>query len=126
MKKLLLATTAIVLSSPAFAWHQINIYNNTDPPVIQVKFKSPGIGPQKFPLDIGSHWIGTIGPLREDGGPCLRSLVVTLIDRLGEDVIATAAKSMDVCNEGWIAVTQTHVYPGGDTFVVTHGQGSGP
>lgn len=125
LKKLLLTITAIVMSSPAYAWHPIIIYNNTDPLIHLVKFKSPGIAPQKFVVDTASHWISAFGPLREDGGPCLRHLIITVIDRLGDDVIVSSATPMDVCNEGWINITQTHVYPGGDTFVVTHGQGSG-
>jgi hypothetical protein len=130
LKKLLLATAAstasFLISHPAFAWHPIVVSNNTDPTIVMVKFKSPGISPQKFSVDIGAHWVGVIGPLREDGGPCLRTLVITLIDRLGEDVAATSATPINVCIETWINVAQTHAYPGGDTFVATHGQGTGP
>ena len=121
------AILAMLTTTPAFAWHPIVIYNNTDPVVIKsVTFTAPGFNPVTFEVDVPIHSFRTFGPVPDQpGSPCLRHLVVDLILPAGVTPYA-APTPMDVCNEGWINVSFAHVYPGGDTVVITHGVGSGP
>jgi hypothetical protein len=129
LKKLLLATAAIVLSSPAFAWHEIVIYNKTNATIDLVKFKSPGasnVAPQRFFVKTPEQSFSVFGPLQDDGGPCLRTVIVVLTDKIGEDFRAAAGTQMNVCTEGFISVSYKNVPLGVDTFVVTHGIGTGP
>jgi hypothetical protein len=129
LKKLLLATTAAVLmSSPAFAWHPITITADTDPDeILSVFFTTPNRAAQSFPINMPglAGWWRTFGPLHEDGGPCLRKVHVVVSNLNLGQATEKSATLMNVCTETWIHVSGTWpsywLVPGATPLVVTHG-----
>lgn len=128
MFKPLVSAAAILaaLSSPAFAWHPISVWNETDPvEIVKVIFTTPGKNAQVFTLELpgGPGWFRTFGPLHDDGGPCLRTLTVVVAAPVFGWATQAAPKPMNVCTESSILVRGT--WPGGNMpgatpLVITH------
>jgi hypothetical protein len=128
MKKAIAATVALAMlgTTPAFAWHPITITNATDPVLIrEVTFTAPPTNAVSFVVNVPVHQSRTFGPVPEDGGPCLRTLIVEIITSYGGAYNYTAPTKMNVCTETWINVGFAHVYPGGDKIIITHGGPAG-
>jgi hypothetical protein len=126
IKKILSATIAMLVATPAMAWHSISIWNETDPvEIVYVVFSTKGFPAQKFTLDLpgGPGWFRTFGPLHDDHGPCLRTLTVVVWNPILGMAAQAAKTPMDVCHETTIVVTGT--WPtggmaGASPLVVTH------
>lgn len=126
MKKIASTLAAMLFATPALAWHQISVWNETDPVEIKmIVFTVSGKPAQTFPLDLpgGPGWFRTFGPLHDDGGPCLRWLTVVVSTPMLGWATQRAPTPMNVCTESSILVKGTWPngsMPGSTPLVITH------